>query len=553
MKIALLYISASLLIIPTIISCHSETKKHHRQFDQALANGQLANEGYRRCVDFTKDWLTVADPVSGLIPENLTKGTDIWNGHNSAADNYPFMVLTAMIADRPMLESTMTNMLRFEEKNTTRLGSLTDDYSFSKQGFARESIDTAKIIFSSSEYVKDGLVPLTEFAGHTAWSERMFDILDDLHKLARYNGRFNPDFFSQSKETEVYGELLQALTRAYWMTQNQKYLDWAIEIGDYYLIENPNRLLKAESLRLRDHGCEIIGGLSELYATVHFVDTDKKEAYRKALYPIMDRVLEVGRNPDGMFFNEVNMVTGDIVEEGIVDNWGYTYNAYYTLYLIDQHQLYRDAVLHPLPILKDKYHNYNWERYGADGFADAIEGGINLYNREPVEELMEWIDNEVQVFWSIQDSAFRPECAEWKNRGIIEGWHGDGNFARTIIMYCLMKTNDITIQPWQNDVIYGSVLSNDSLFITLTTEQQWQGQLMFSNSRQQHIMKMPLDYPRINQFAQWYAVDPEANYEWYNVDTDHKEILTGASLINGIDMDIDQGEIYNIIVTKQNM
>jgi hypothetical protein len=28
------------------------------------------------------------------------------------------------------------------------------------------------------------------------------------------------------------------------------------------------------------------------------------------------------------------------------------------------------------------YRNFNWERGSSDGFADAIESGINLFNRE---------------------------------------------------------------------------------------------------------------------------------------------------------------------------
>jgi hypothetical protein len=39
----------------------------------------------------------------------------------------------------------------------------------------------------------------------------------------------------------------------------------------------------------------------------------------------------------------------------------------------------------------------------------------------------------------------------------VEGGHGDGNFARTTIMYCLWKTQGVTIQPWRDDVILGAV------------------------------------------------------------------------------------------------
>ena len=52
--------------------------------------------------------------------------------------------------------------------------------------------------------------------------------------------------------------------------------------------------------------------------------------------------------------------------------------------------------------------------------------------------------SEIQVMWSMQDSSHRPNTSQWRSYGVIEGWHGDGNFARTTIMYCLWKTQGVT-------------------------------------------------------------------------------------------------------------
>ena len=46
--------------------------------------------------------------------------------------------------------------------------------------------------------------------------------------------------FGKSAVVEVNGDLLQVLTRMYWFTGKREYLDWAVEIGDYYL--NDERL-----------------------------------------------------------------------------------------------------------------------------------------------------------------------------------------------------------------------------------------------------------------------------------------------------------------------
>ena len=37
-----------------------------------------------------------------------------------------------------------------------------------------------RLIFDNAEYVKDGLMPLTEWLGPSPWSERMSGIMDDI-------------------------------------------------------------------------------------------------------------------------------------------------------------------------------------------------------------------------------------------------------------------------------------------------------------------------------------------------------------------------------------
>jgi len=56
-------------------------------------------------------------------------------------------------------------MLRTETKLTSRLDRLPDDYSFSKRDWRREKMDLNEVIFDGSEYVKDGLLPITEWMG----------------------------------------------------------------------------------------------------------------------------------------------------------------------------------------------------------------------------------------------------------------------------------------------------------------------------------------------------------------------------------------------------
>jgi len=473
----ILTLGLSLLLLS---SCAPESEPDNQAlYDKALKNGKSANEGLIRCQAYVDAWLEYADPVTGLIPENLTAGIDRWTPHNSAADNYPFMVLVSALTDSARFNGTMHQMLETETALTSRVGHLPDSYSFSQQGFVKEEVDMASIIFGASEYVKDGLMPLTEYLGPSPWSDRMIAITDDVWAHAPVETEFGA---LPSLNVEVNGEQLQVLSRLYWMTGEQKYLDWALRLGDYYLLGENHPTRDFEALRLNDHGCEIVSGLCELYACVHFALPGKKAEYKEAIHEMLDRILEVGRNEHGLFYVSVNPKTGEILEDKVRDNWGYNYNGYYTVYLLDGEERYRDALLLAFSHL-DKYRDYNWESGSADGFADAIEGCLNLYNREAMEGVEDWLDSETRIMWSLQDSSYRSSALQWQNQGIIEGWHGDGNFARTTIMYCLWKTQGTTPNPWREDVVFGAAVKGDALYIALKSEKDWEGKLKFDISR----------------------------------------------------------------------
>ena len=118
-------------------SCSTDNSRDELIYERAHSNGLLANEGFNRCLSFTRAWLEEADSVTGLFPENLYQGNDTWNAHNSAADNYPFMVLSSLILDRDLANSTMFEMLQTERDLTSRINSLPDDYSINNKDFAR--------------------------------------------------------------------------------------------------------------------------------------------------------------------------------------------------------------------------------------------------------------------------------------------------------------------------------------------------------------------------------------------------------------------------------
>ncbi|UCF32453.1 MAG: hypothetical protein JSV78_08960 [Phycisphaerales bacterium] len=503
---------------------------------QAVEHARLASEGFSRCRRYVDGWLKYADPATGLIPRNLRER--YWNAKDSAADNYPFMVLTAALTDRDLYEGRMLDMLRTETRLTSRIDSLPDTWSFQMQGFQLAEPALDRIMFGSSEYVKDGLLPLAEYLGPSPWRDRMLAILDDMWKHAPIDTPFGRIV---AADVEVNGEMLQTLSRVYWMTGDQKYLDWAIRLGDYYLLGGHHPTRNRSRLKLRDHECEIVSGLCELYAALHFARPEKAKAYQKPIHEMLDRILEVGRNEHGLFYNVINPQAGSVVDRRIADTWGYTYNGYYTVFLVDGTETYRAVVRGVLRALYDHYRNHEWQGDNADGYADAIEGALNLYNREPVESAAMWIDSEIRVMWAKQ-----------KRDGLIDAWHCDGNFARTTIMYCLWKTAGVTIRPWRADVQLGAVRRGGSVVLVLSAGSPWEGSLRFDTPRHRTHMGLPLDWPRINQFPEWFVVEADEEYAVYDLHAEGKASYSGRQLAEGLAIALGAGEVRGWVVQKSS-
>jgi len=463
---------------------------------QAERNAAQSQRAIQFCRRYVHGWLEHADPASGLIPRNLT-GDAYWNAKDAAADNYPFMVLTAQITADPYLKEIVDKILAREQKLTCRLDSLPDDFLFATQAFRTEKPNPDEIIFGAAEYAKDGLMPVSEWLGPSPWLERMKQLTRDIFLHAACE---TPSGKIPSLDVEVAGDLLQATSRLYWMTGDEDYKDWAFRMADQFLLHSS--LLDRDKLGLRDHGSEIIGGLSEACVVAHYDDPDRWQRYRPRIRALLDRVLEIGTNPDGLLFNAVNPKTGEVLSGGLADTWGYVFNAYLTLAAIDNEPRYREAVARALSNIH-KYKDYDWENGSADGTADSIESALNLVNRIPSESAFDWVDQSMEQIFKKQ----RPD-------GILEGWHGDGNSARTALLWALQKTQGISASPWRDDLRLGAVRAEDgTVQIFLAADWPWTGKLRFDRPRHSAPMYLPFDYPRINQFPEWTTVGAVERYE----------------------------------------
>jgi hypothetical protein len=467
-------------------------------------------------------------PGDGRAPGNRTRE---YTPHNSGADLYPYLILTAHLTSPELLDGRLLEMLRNEVRFTTSTmggvpGSLNLD----------TSVAGPPSLFGAGEYAKDGLITVTEYLGRTAWYARMVDMVADAMTAAPVRSRVGA---LPASDSELNGDYLQVLPRLALMTGDDRFLEWGRRIADAYIEEvlpgghgvpSGQWDFAAHTgdgrLRLRDHGNELVVGLVLQYALEHYRQTPRAAKWRPVIARMLDRILE-SANPDGLLHNAVDTRTLAPENDRLSDNWGYIYGAVYTFYQCTGETRYRDAVVRVLRNLP-KYRNYVWEPRNIpelplgsfDGYADTIESAIYLVNREPVPEALDWIESEMDVLLRMQ----RPD-------GHFEYWYGEGNFNRTALLYALMQSRGVRPAIWQAGVGVGAVPEGTGIRLHLTAPGPTRVQFDFARHRR--VMNLDRNYVRLNEFPEWFVVDDNARYRLAQPGGETWERL-GAELIRGV-------------------
>lgn len=494
-------------------------------FDGALRDSRRVMEA----------WLHEADPETLLLPDRVAdkKGGSrestprIYTAHNSGADLYPYLILTAHLTDPQLLRGRLLEMLRSEARFTWRADSVPGSFDFRtrKQGDAS--------IFSGAEYAKDGMLAVTELLGRTPWFYRMADLMLDLQKHSTLKTRFGT---LPGNDAETNGDVLQVLVRMATMTNDPRYRAWAREIADAYVEEVlpgseglPSYQWNFEThqgdprIRLRDHGNEAVVGLTLLYALEKDENTPYAAKYEPAIRRMLDRIL-ASANEHGMLYNVIDANTLAPVDKGISDNWGYIYGAIYTFYQVTGEDKYREAVRKVLRHLPN-YRNFAWERDSFDGYADSIESALYLVAREPVPEALDWIESETRVMQAMQ-----------KPDGHLEYWYGEGNYNRTLILYAMWKSLGCLPDPWVPGLELSARQEGDGVHLRVSRTglaASWDGRIRFDFARHRRVMNLPRDYVRLNEFPEWFTVDEST---LYTLQREGGDTLTrlGAELIDGV-------------------
>jgi hypothetical protein len=291
-------------------------------------------------------------------------------------------------------------------------------------------------------------------------------------------------------------------------------------------------------LRLRDHGNELIVGLTLLFALEADLQSERALRYAPVVRTMLDRVL-ASANPDGMLYNQVDARTLAPIDTVLSDNWGYVYGAVYTFHQVTGETKYRDAVRRVLANLP-KYQAHVWEPRAAaanlplgsfDGYADTIESAIYLVNREPVPQALAWIESETARMLAMQKSS-----------GHLEDWYGEGNFNRTLLLYALMKSQGVmpalarsteTPLPSSGSVStalqLGAVRDGDALRLHVGGVPSIV--LQFDVARHRREINLARNYVRLNEFPEWFVVEP--NWLYRVIGPGAPRIRLGSELMRG--------------------
>jgi len=510
-----------LVMIITTSSLSAQTDIDSKCFKQADVSSKIA--GYS--LSKVKRWLhEVAikkiDPDTGLYI-----GDGHWNYRDTAADCYPFLCWAAYVTDIDALNGPIRDVLDAERKLCNHLDRIPARFDLKKKK-KDDSVSYDTLIFGASEYVKDGLIAIVEVTGKADWFHRMKEIEDDVWKHARIETPYGK---IPSLNIEVNGEQLQALARLYTMTGDEKYLKWARRLGDYYFSKDD-----FVPERLRDHGCEIIGGLGLLLAVESELKSGKVEVYKKKLKHVFDTILEKGCNEDGIMYNHITTHKG--WNGALSDGWGYNYVGYICYDMIAGEPVYRPHIEQTLRNLsKPKYKNYPWEGSSIDGFADSVEGGIYVLNRYPVKEGFDWVNSEVAN--NIARSNDPLETAKlWGTMKL------QANGVRTTIMHALMHTQGLIARPWDIGMELGACPTANGLAVIIKAKKDWKGKIVFDIQRHKHYMGFEKDWPRMNTLPEWFTVELDKTYRITNLETGKTKTYMGKQLHDGLELKLKAAE-----------
>lgn len=512
-------------------------------WNKAAGNAAQANDAFARCRRVVEAWYARAGQGNLLLPRTITER--VWRSNDNAADMWSHFVNASYLVGDAALEVKVRGTMRDALRLTTRVGRLSEYYNIDTNTFVDNNPNLPIMIFGAAEEVKDGMVPIIDLTGQQAYVERARNLLYDIMANARVStsrGKI-PD-----GTAEVCGDMLQGLCRIYGATGDPNLKRWAEQIGDAWILDvlprnnglpshewNFDKGRAAEDmLQLNDHGNEIVVGLVELLYLERIHDTNRYNTYRPGVQKMIDQLLAHAIVSSGNWASQIQPSNLKVLKIGRVDTWGYVLNAVYSMYLLTGQQKYRTATETMMRAIAKDPQALDWGD-SMDSYADSIESGIILYNRLPLAETGAWLEQVTAKFLAFQQA-----------NGLVRDTYLDGNYVRTALMWALMKTAGTRVQPWRADLNFGAAIDSGKLYLQLSAAKAWQGLLCLDGPRARQNLGLAVDYPRLNQFPQWFTIQPDALYT-VTIDGARMDSVLGQDLIDGLALDVGTKPVQVVV------
>ncbi len=514
----------------------------------ATINARLNADAMTRAMAIHDAWMTRRNPTTGLFPQSPS--IPEWNYRNTGADFFGFQFAIALDAGAssvPLLRQTLARERALNPAGAS--GGLCIAVNAATGVLLTQT--PRERLFSTSEYLKDGLMPLYERHADPEVLSRMREVADAILADSNVQSRFGR---IPSRDSEINGDVLQAFARLGFICgpqEGSKYLamegvlaDAAIgqmlahtggvpvHFFDYATDRFPNG-----AVRLRDHGNETAVGLSEAFATAVALRSDpvwseRADRWAEPLAHMYDLLLSRGVNADGLLISQLEGGGArgqpfhqlEITDNEPCDNWGYLLAGAVLFTQAEQ----RHAKLPPerinailaavdrISLAVTKTDNLRWEGDNPDGFADTIESAIHIAAARPGrggagsggggggggggvrDLLLAWADDQMPHLLRYQRAD-----------GFATGDYLDGNVIRTAMLYADMRSGGFRLSPFTAGAGVGMCVadSGEAIVVVIAGENPVRARLIPDHDRHRTELHLPWDWPRINSWPEWFGVE----------------------------------------------
>ncbi|MFM9996469.1 MAG: hypothetical protein ACKVU4_11795 [Phycisphaerales bacterium] len=494
----------------------------------ARVHAMLSREAMLRARAVHDAWMAHRDPKTALFRHEPSR--PYWTYADIGADFFGHQLNVALLTDAPTVPLLLATI--DAERALAPPGAL------STRGDARTGAPIEQSrrlkIFGTTEYIKDGLMPVLERHAHPAVRTRILEVVGAILANSDHPSRFGP---IPDTRSEVNGQMLQILSRLHFATGDEQYADAAARIADAAIGQmlpanhglpvkeydyDRDRIVRGH-VQIRDHGNEMLVGLSEVYAlAVHRSGESawgaRADRWAEPITRMYELVLAHGRNGQGLLVNQLDAERMEPLNAGASDNWGYVLCGAELFVQAAERRGGGGGAIDPAraAALREKIgatvesvlrtNGHPWEGTHQDGYSDSLESAIYAAaygwggggGGVDAERIGSWVDGQIAVLFHKQRSS-----------GFVDDHYLDGNFMRTSLLYAQLRSGGWTAHPWSPSVGVGFERADDRRAVLVVTAgaEGFRGSVVPDTRRHDTVLRLPWNWPRLNSWPEWNTVD----------------------------------------------